>query len=226
MSGAPRVTYWAGLGRCEPLRCIIAAGGDKAENVFMSKKSDIQALRSEGKLAYGQVPLVEVDGLCLVQGYATAQYLGSKYGLYPTDPKEQYIVGHVFAACSDARGPLLGAPFRGDNGASGIAECQGPTGLFGRYVPAWEAMLGSGGCFFLGSKPSIADVAVFEVLDAYKFWAGDKALTDALAPFPKVQASYAGTLSLGRLQEWCEVERPSVFLPQAQYVQSVKATLY
>eukprot|EP00929_Paragymnodinium_shiwhaense_P064824 TRINITY_DN32524_c0_g1_i1.p1 TRINITY_DN32524_c0_g1~~TRINITY_DN32524_c0_g1_i1.p1 ORF type:complete len:226 (-),score=47.92 TRINITY_DN32524_c0_g1_i1:139-816(-) len=221
----PRVTYWAGRGRCEPLRCVIAAGGGKIDHVFLSKPAEMASLRSQGKLLYGQVPLVEVDGLNLVQGYPTAQYLAAKYGLYPTDPKEQYLVGHVFAAAGDARGALLGVPFNGD-AKGALAECCGPRGLFGRYAPAWEALLAQqDGPFFLGARPSLADVAAFEVLDGFQYWGGAQALQQMLAAFPKLTAMYNATLQLGRLKEWCEVERPQVYVKPDAYARSVRDTL-
>ena len=66
MSGKARVTYWAGRGRCEPLRMILAAGGVLMEHNVLTAIDGAQALRAlreSGKLAYDQVPLVEIDGL-------------------------------------------------------------------------------------------------------------------------------------------------------------------
>ena len=71
-AGGVRVTYWRGRGRCEPLRCILAISGTAFENVYLSQKSDRDELVASGKLAYDQVPLVEVDGLNLVQATPTA----------------------------------------------------------------------------------------------------------------------------------------------------------
>ena len=100
-----KVTYWAGRGRAEPLRAIIAAAGVKADNVYMKTADDMAGLRESGKLAYGQVPLVEVDGLNLVQGMPTAIYLARKYGFYPSsDAKDEFTIGSIFASSQDARG--------------------------------------------------------------------------------------------------------------------------
>ena len=62
-----------------------------------------------------QVPMVEMDGLRLVQNDATAVYIGRKYGLYPTDPKEQYAVNQIYAAAQDARRGFVSYQFEAES---------------------------------------------------------------------------------------------------------------
>ena len=53
-----RVTYWPGWGRCEPLRCILAAAGVPFTNNFLtaeSGRSKLESLRTAGMLQYDQV---------------------------------------------------------------------------------------------------------------------------------------------------------------------------
>jgi hypothetical protein len=97
-----RVTYWGGRGRCEPLRVILAAAGVTFTNVILtaeSGKGELEKLRASGKLAYDQVPLIEIDGLNLVQSSATANYLGRKFDLLPNDAVEAYTVEGIWASC-------------------------------------------------------------------------------------------------------------------------------
>ena len=118
MSGKARVTYWAGRGRCEPLRMILAAGGVLMEHNVLTAVDGAQALRAlreSGKLAYDQVPLVEIDGLNLVQGTPTAQYIAQRCALWPSTPEAQYRAGAVFEALRDvlcALGALMGRRYR------------------------------------------------------------------------------------------------------------------
>ena len=217
-SGLVRVTYWAGRGRCEPLRCILAAGGlDFTQRFFTEAtgKQQLATLRASGMLQYDQVPLVEIDGLALVQGTATANYLGTRLGLMPSNARDAYTVQHVYAAAQDARACLLGFPFADYPNEPGqatfdrvLAECQGPKGLLGRFAPKWEAMLeGSGGPFFLGDRPSIGDVAVFEVSDYFRDVFGPDAFGTHFAPFPKLLDLIVATKALGRLADHCDVGR-------------------
>ena len=211
--GKVRVTYWAGRGKCEPLRCILAAGGINFENNFFTAatgKQELTKLRAERCLAYDQVPLVEMDGLHLVQGSATATYLGTRLGLLPSDPRESYIAQHVFASSQDAQACMVGFPFADYPAVPTpatyervLAECRGPRGLIGRYAGKWEAMLQSGGPFFIG------DVGVFEAIDYFKDVFGVDMFDQCFAPFPNLLKHYAATKELGRLAEHCDVDRTS-----------------
>lgn len=225
-SSKPVVTYWAGRGRCEPLRCLLAAGGAEFESRFLTCKADMRALLDTGKLAFEQVPLVEMDGLNLVQGQPTASYIARRFGLCPTDPAREYEARAVWASADDARTPMLKFPFHGDRELC-QRELAGPKALLGRYAPRWEATLGrSGGPYLLGTAPSMADVAVWECLDFYRHIFGAAPFAEAFAPFPRLTAHYEATLKVGRLEEWRDVERPALFLPDwAVYAKTVRATL-
>merc|ERR1712086_723492 len=153
-STAVKVTYWRGRGRAEPLRNIIAAGGETFENSFIGGRKEMLELVETKKLAYDQVPLVEIDGLDLVQGFPTAVYLGQRFGLYPSDPKKAWITGHIFAASQDARGAIIGFPFSGD------AETKLKAFNVARYGAKWEGMLSEAGPFFLGAEASIGDAVM------------------------------------------------------------------
>eukprot|EP00286_Rhodomonas_abbreviata_P005171 CAMPEP_0181329056 /NCGR_PEP_ID=MMETSP1101-20121128/23093_1 /TAXON_ID=46948 /ORGANISM="Rhodomonas abbreviata, Strain Caron Lab Isolate" /LENGTH=222 /DNA_ID=CAMNT_0023438081 /DNA_START=41 /DNA_END=709 /DNA_ORIENTATION=- len=218
-----KVTYWAGRGRAEPLRCILAAAGIRFENNFLQNRAELLELIASKKLAYEQVPLVEIDGLDLVQQQPTAVYIGQKGNLWPDTLKDQYAAGAVYAAAQDARGAIIMLPFSG-NKEKVVADTDAPNGLFGRYVPKWEALLESKK-FFLGDKASIADVAVFEVLDAYHQAFGEAQLQEKLKAFPRVLGLHEAVLGLGYVREWRDELRPKLFLEPSAYAQVVMATL-
>jgi len=105
------VTYWAGRGRCEPLRVLLAAAGVEFKNVFLRKKEDMEALLKAGKLAYGQVPLVSIGAQHFVQTMPTLTYIARTHGLYPESAMDAFLVDQIVAACQDARVPLLRFPW-------------------------------------------------------------------------------------------------------------------
>ena len=47
----------------------------------------------DGSLMFQQVPMVEIDGIKLVQTRAILNYIASKYGLYGKDVKERALYG-------------------------------------------------------------------------------------------------------------------------------------
>eukprot|EP00486_Rosalina_sp_Unknown_P007405 CAMPEP_0201575056 /NCGR_PEP_ID=MMETSP0190_2-20130828/19992_1 /ASSEMBLY_ACC=CAM_ASM_000263 /TAXON_ID=37353 /ORGANISM="Rosalina sp." /LENGTH=54 /DNA_ID=CAMNT_0048004187 /DNA_START=75 /DNA_END=236 /DNA_ORIENTATION=+ len=44
------VTYWAGRGKAEQSRLLLAAAGVKFQNKFVSKAEDLAEIRKSGKL--------------------------------------------------------------------------------------------------------------------------------------------------------------------------------
>lgn len=228
MSGTgATVTYWAGRGRAEPLRNLLAAGGLPFENVCLTEANGVAQLadmRASGKLAYDRLPLVEIAGMNLVENFPTAMVIAQQGGLWPAAPADAYAASHVWAACQDARMPLVQFPFHLDK-TRVEEEVSGPKGLLGRYLPKWEAQLAAiEGPFFLAS-PSLADVGVFECLDFLGDVIGAGPLQEALAPFPRVAVNHRAASALGALGQWCEVDRPKLFLPWDQYAASVRTTL-
>ena len=223
-----QVTYWAGRGRAEPLRNLLAAGNIEFGNTCLPAESgvaDLAALRSTGKLAYDQLPLVEIDGVNLAQNFPSAVFIAQKGGLYPAEPVEQFTAGHIWAASQDSRLPMLGFPFHGDKDKI-FTEISGEKALIGRFMPKWEALLAKGGGpFFLGAKASFADVGVFEAIDCFQELFGAAKLEEVAAGFPLLRAHYTATKALGRLKVWCEDERPKVFLPPPEYAAAVNTTL-
>ena len=128
----------------------------------MTGPDDIAALRAAGKLDWGQVPLVEMNGKNLVQGVATAVYIGQSCGLFPSGADDGYTATNIYCAAGDARGAMLSFPWHGDKAKATEAF------KMERYAGGWEAMLAkTDGPFFLASA-SIADVAVYECLAVYK----------------------------------------------------------
>jgi glutathione S-transferase len=178
-------------------------------------RSDLETLRASGALAFDRVPLVQIEGHDLVQVSSAARYLGRRLELLPSDADQAYLVESVWDSVLDARTPLLMFPFSSYPESPGQTEkdktlevLKGPKGLLGRFAGKWEKMLAAcGGQFFLGSAPSIADVAVFEVLDFFRDVYGVDKYEAAFESFPCLKALVVAVKNLGCLSEHCEVGR-------------------
>ena len=101
-----RVTYWNGRGLAEPTRLMLSAGNIKFTDRFMSKASDLEAVRKEHNLFYQQLPLVEIDNMELVQSGAQMRYIARRCGMYGDSDSERYIIDVIYEGTRDARGPL------------------------------------------------------------------------------------------------------------------------
>ncbi len=70
-------------------RWMLAAGGITFKNSPVASRAAFLKLRDEDQvLPFGQLPLLEIDGLKLSQSLPCAMYVARKAGFVPSDPKE------------------------------------------------------------------------------------------------------------------------------------------
>ena len=100
MAGKPILHYFNGRGRMECIRWLLAAAGVEFEEEFIEKPEDLDKLKNDGSLMFQQVPMVEIDGIKLVQTRAILNYVATKYNLYGKDMKERALYGILFFFCS------------------------------------------------------------------------------------------------------------------------------
>ena len=84
---ALKLHYFDITGKGEPIRLFCSYAGLTFEDHRFASYDEFQAMKSSGKLAFGQVPMLEVDGKTqLVQTAAILRYLSTIAGLQPEDP--------------------------------------------------------------------------------------------------------------------------------------------
>uniref|UniRef100_A0A2K6RP09 glutathione transferase n=1 Tax=Rhinopithecus roxellana TaxID=61622 RepID=A0A2K6RP09_RHIRO len=133
----PKLHYLNARGRMESIRWLLAAAGVEFEEKCLESAEDLDKLRNDGSLLFQQVPMVEIDGMKLVQTRAILNYIASKYNLYGKDIKER----------ADAKTALVKEKIKN------------------RYFPAFEKVLKSHGQDYLvGNKLSRADIHLVELL--------------------------------------------------------------
>jgi glutathione S-transferase len=82
-----KLHYFDITGKGEPIRLFCAYAGLTLEDYRFASFDEFAAMKSSGKLAFGQVPMLEVDGKHqLVQTAAILRYLSKIAGLHPEDP--------------------------------------------------------------------------------------------------------------------------------------------
>uniref|UniRef100_A0A8C0Q7L9 glutathione transferase n=1 Tax=Canis lupus familiaris TaxID=9615 RepID=A0A8C0Q7L9_CANLF len=88
MATKPKLYYFRGRGRMESIRWLLAAAGVEFEEEFIETAEQYEKLQKDGRLLFGQVPMIEIDGMVLTQTRAILSYLAAKYDLYGKDLKE------------------------------------------------------------------------------------------------------------------------------------------
>ena len=161
-----RLTYFAGWGLAEQARWMLAATQVEHTQVVLQTHAAFDALRQEpGKLLFRQIPLLELDGLQLVQSQAIVRYVGRRGGLQGRDAAEEAKVDMVSEGIRDCRGATVASyPFNGDK----LAFLAALPAKLAKYLPALEAALveaGDGGAAVVPSGLSTADVLLAELIE-------------------------------------------------------------
>ncbi|XP_050645239.1 glutathione S-transferase A5 isoform X13 [Macaca thibetana thibetana] len=113
---------------------------------------------------FQQVPIVEIDGMKLVQTRAILNYIASKYNLYGKDIKERALIDMYTEGIVDLTEMVLllitCQPEERDAKTALVKEK-----IQNRYFPAFEKVLKSHGQDYLvGNKLSRADIHLVELL--------------------------------------------------------------
>ncbi|XP_008055882.1 glutathione S-transferase A2-like [Carlito syrichta] len=183
MAGKPRLHYFNGRGRMESIRWLLAAAGVEFEEKFLESAEDLDKLKSDGSLMFQQVPMVEIDGMKLVQTTAILNYIANKYNLYGKDIKERALIDMYIEGMADLREMIILLPIAPpDQKDAKVALIK--ERATNRYFPAFEKVLKSHGQDYLvGNRLSRADIHLVELL--YEVEELDPSLT---ANFPLLKA--------------------------------------
>ncbi|XP_040585144.1 glutathione S-transferase A6 [Mesocricetus auratus] len=183
MAGKPLFHYDEARGRMESVRWLLAAAGVEYEEKFLQTNEDLEKLRSDGVLMFQQVPMVEVDGMRLVQTRAILNYFSSKYNLYGKDMKERALIDMYSEGLADLNELFIVYPYD-PPGVKEAKIAQMKEKAKNRYFPAFEKVLKSHGQDFLvGNKLSKADIHLVEMI--YNMEELD---ANIIANFPLLQA--------------------------------------
>ncbi|KAM6185933.1 glutathione S-transferase A2 [Rhynchocyon petersi] len=199
MAAKPKLHYFNGRGRMESIRWLLAAAGVEFEEKFIDTAEDLDKLKNDGLLMFQQVPMVEIDGMKLVQTRAILNYIASKYNLYGKDMKERALIDMYTEGVADLNEMILQLALcpPGEKDAK-IALIKERT--TNRYLPVFEKVLKSHGQDYLvGNKLSRADVHMVEVL--YYVEELDSSLT---ANFPLLKALKTRVSSLPTVKKFLQ----------------------
>ena len=176
-------------------------------------------LRKDGRLKYGQLPMLEIDGMELVQSNSILRYVARKGNLYPSSIKEQYMVDVICDGVNDMRSSVVGFPFH----ASVEKLKEDVQRVVPRYIAAFEKTLQESKTdFFLNCGITVADVVLFEVLDFIRCITSTDWTLNILKPYPHVTKHFNRMHSVGSLNKYLKSRNQ---LPWDKYAASVRRTL-
>ncbi|XP_004673627.1 PREDICTED: glutathione S-transferase A2 [Condylura cristata] len=199
MAGKPTLHYFNGRGRMECIRWLLAAAGVEFEEKFIETPADLGKLKTDGSLLFQQVPMVEIDGMKLVQTRAILNYIASKYNLYGKDIKERALIDMYGEGVADLSEMIMMMPLcPPDQKDAKMALIKERTA--NRYLPVFEKVLKSHGQDYLvGNALSRVDIHLVELL--YYVEEIDPSLLDN---FPLLKALKARVSSLPNVKKFLQ----------------------
>ena len=155
-----KLYYFDIFGRAEAIRFLLNHAKVEFEDVRINHEQ-LAAMKTEGNLEFGQVPMLEHEGKHLVQSWSILRYLGKVHGYYPEDWENGWKVDSLIDAVEDYFMKYFKALFEKDEEKKKelIAD-------FCKWLPTWIAAIekriaaNEDPLFAVGNKRTIADFAL------------------------------------------------------------------
>ncbi|CAM4724918.1 unnamed protein product [Leuciscus chuanchicus] len=209
--------YFNGRGKMESIRWLLATAGVEFEEVFLTKREQYEKLLNDGAMMFQQVPLVEIDGMQLVQSKAILNYIAGKYNLYGKDLKERALIDMYSEGTSDLMDLIMIASFTPENKQKNLSIIEQKAKE--RFLPVYEKGLANSH-FLVGNQLSRADVHLLEASLMLQ-----ELFPTILSTFPKIQAFQEKMKALPRISKFLQPGSARKPPPDEAYVKTVKEVL-
>jgi len=200
----PKLTYFNFIGRGETIRLIFKVAGVEFEDYRIEMDQFTPELKAE--TPFGQLPVLEIDGLKLCQSNAIARYLAKKYDLYGKTDKEQAQIDMIIDCMDDAVKPMVAFFYEKDE----IRKAELKKKFGEEQLPASLALLEKlltdnqgGDKYFVGDELTWLDLQY----STFNKWISHSGVENPLVKFPKLAALKERIESIPKVAEWIK-ERP------------------
>lgn len=187
--------YFPAQGRAEQLRLALVESGLK----WTFKPMDKDAfMKMKPELLFGQLPMLDIDGMKLVQSAAALRYLARRSKQLPTDSKLLYMFDAIIDAAEDMRA----ANYKAMPSFSTPEAMQAyKDSILSRHLTQFNALL-SDDNYFVGNKFTFADLTVFNTMSVAR-----ALLPTAFSPFPKLVAFIERIAARPKIQAYTKSQK-------------------
>jgi len=164
----PRLTYFDGRGLGEFSRLIFAEAKVDFEDVRIKEDDIPKELIASGKLAFNQVPLLEYNGIVLVQSATIARFLAKQFGLAGKNETESAQADMIVEGLRDLKTAHRNAKTDAD-------KTKFKTETLPKWCGFFENLLkkNDSNGFFVGSNITYADLLSFDLFTNPFLWGPD-----------------------------------------------------
>ncbi|GMI25252.1 hypothetical protein TeGR_g7912 [Tetraparma gracilis] len=200
MSSPANLTYFRGWGLAEQIRWMLAVAPETSSftQTALETREAFLSLR-DSSLQYNQLPLLEIDGLKLVQSGACVRYLASRAKIAGNGPAAAARVDMACCAIGDARLGVVKWPFSPDKRVHLDTFVQP---LVNKWFPLLEDQAVASSTSWLCDTPEFtaADVLLAEATIAYEEMGVE------LSTYTKVQEIKGRVMKMDGIKVYLESE--------------------
>jgi len=198
-----KLTYFDGRGRGEIIRLLFAyQGQDYVDNRI--KREDWSTHKPSAP--FGQVPILEVDGVKLCQSNSCARYLARKFNLAGKTELDQAKADMLVDCFDDSAKPIMMFFMEKDEAKKAEAKKKFVEEQLPASLALLEALLvanNGGDKFFVGTEVTWADIAFMNFVQ----WTAMGGAVNPLTKFPKLTALDDRVKKIPKIAAWLE-KRP------------------
>ena len=190
--------------RAEVSRLALHLGGVPFEDVRPNRES-FMAMKHSGELPYGQLPVLDVDGVRIAQSVSIARFCGQVSGLYPKDNLvDQARVDELLDTCTQLTNILGSSMSIKDAEEKLLARQKLGTKVLPKWLGFLENRINANPTsdYFVGDQLSVADLAIRRILGWLTGGILDGIPTNLLEAHPQLKAHYHQIGDLEGVRSW------------------------
>ncbi|CAG9539663.1 unnamed protein product [Cercopithifilaria johnstoni] len=192
-----KLIYFNGRGRAEVIRLLFAQADVSYEDIRINR-TEWPALKS--KTPYGHIPILYVNDKVLAESHAIERYLARKFGLLGTNEWEAAKIDEIICNLEDVWQKMQSWLHEGNATEKDEMFKKLVKETIAPFMQRYEQfLLNSRSPYFVGNKISLADIAVFNMLNYFQ---------ELRTHYPKL-AEFADKIGqMPRIKAWID-KRPN-----------------
>ncbi|CAN9499871.1 unnamed protein product [Ophioblennius macclurei] len=208
----PVLYYFNGRGKMESIRWLLTVAEVDYDEIFLTSREQYVKLLEDRSLMFQQVPMVEIDGMKLIQTKAILNYIAEKYKLHGNDIRERVQINMYSEGLMDLMEMIMVLPFSADpNTKLPTIEKKAKE----RYFPVFEKAL-TGPVHLVGGRLTCADVYLLECTLML-----EEKFTGILADFPALKSFQGRMLQIPAINRFMLPGSKRKPQPDEAYVKTV-----